>query len=59
MVPAFMLSMVSNKGTNDIEILNNDFKKAYKSYLEKHFKSSFFVKNVGKPVDRVLKSVII
>ncbi len=41
MVPTFMLSMVSNKGTNDIEILNNDFKKTYKNYLENQLKSNF------------------
>jgi len=31
-------------GTKDIEILNNDFKKVYKNYLENQFKSSFLLK---------------
>ena len=46
-------------GTKDIEVLNNDFNKAYKNYLENQFKSSFFVKNISKLLDRVPKSVII
>lgn len=31
-------------GTKDIEILNNDFKKAYKNYLENQIKSVFLLK---------------
>jgi predicted GTPase len=42
-----------------LEILNNDFKKAYKNYLENQFKSSFLLKNISKLLERVPKSVII
>lgn len=31
-------------GKKNIEVLNNDFNKAYKNYLENQLKSSFFVK---------------
>jgi len=34
-------------GTKDIEILNNEFKKAYKNYLEIQFKSSFLLKKLA------------
>jgi predicted GTPase len=42
-----------------LEILNNDFKKAYKNYLENQFKSSFLLKNISKLLERVPKSAII
>ncbi len=34
-------------GTKDIELLNNEFKKAYKNYLENQFKSDFLLKKLA------------
>ena len=42
-------------GTKDIEILNNDFNKAYKNYLKNQFKFIFLLKSLANQLKECQK----